>query len=680
MKSIYLIFLFLIFSTVSESQIDTLKHDSLQKIVRSSTDENLRAEAYAQLGILFEMIDKVKALDYADSALILSRRIKNGKAEAEALIVRGNVYWYLGDMEKTMRDYLSALKIREKLKDTRGIGITKYNISLLFSSLENNKEALRYAFESQEQFEDVKYIDDLCMGWLHISVLYDEAGDQEKRVKYLKEALRLLPKLKDQTVIAFVYNDLGVLYSDQKKMDSVLICYQKAFYHDSLALNSYGMTKVLNNLGMFYGRKGDFKKAIEYTSRSVEIAEKNNIYLSLKYSYANLAGFYEQIGDFQNAFIAMTKYQDINKKLYKDESQRLANEMEAKFQDEKKQLVIDKQKKESEIKDVRIAKQEEESRRKNQQLIFIGVGLVLMLLISINIFRNLQRKKRDNALITSQKEEIFHQKEELQEKHTEIKDSIDYAKRIQTALLTSDEYWNEISDDHFILFQPKDVVSGDFFWAFQTETPKGKIAIWCAADCTGHGVPGAFMSMLGISFLNEIVVERKITDASEILEKLREKIINALVQKKGEVKQRDGMDIALCVWNKSKDTLEFAGANNPLWILRKCGDSDQEYTLLELKPDKIPVGQYGDTLDSFTNQTIQLNKGDMIYSFSDGFSDQFGGPQGKKLRSSNFKNILLECAYLTGSEQKTILAEKFQDWKGKIEQIDDVCVIGIRIK
>jgi serine phosphatase RsbU (regulator of sigma subunit) len=173
----------------------------------------------------------------------------------------------------------------------------------------------------------------------------------------------------------------------------------------------------------------------------------------------------------------MKNFQGINMKLYKNESQRLANEMEAKFQDEKKQLVIEKQKKEAEVKDAKIAKQDAETRRKNQQLVFIGVGLVLMIFITINIFRNLQRKKRDNALITSQKEEIFHQKEELQEKHTEIKDSIDYARRIQTALLTSDEYWNEISTDHFILFQPKDVVSGDFFWAFQTETPNGKIAI-----------------------------------------------------------------------------------------------------------------------------------------------------------------------------------------------------------
>jgi serine phosphatase RsbU (regulator of sigma subunit) len=347
-----------------------------------------------------------------------------------------------------------------------------------------------------------------------------------------------------------------------------------------------------------------------------------------------------------------------------------------------------------------------------------------MFLVSFLIYRNLQRKKRDNILITSQKEEIVLQKHEIEEKHREITDSIDYAKRIQTALLTSDEYWKEISRDHFILFQPKDIVSGDFFWAFQSETKEGKLAIWCAADCTGHGVPGAFMSMLGISFLNEIVVESGIIEVNEILERLRNRIISTLMQKKGDVAQRDGMDIALCVWNKTTNVLEFSGANNPLWLVREergemgqgtvekgqgTGEKgrgkeeknfDREknddntnitpgispfppvtrpFSLLEIKPDKMPVGKFGDELEPFTKQVIQLEKGDMIYSFSDGFSDQFGGPQGKKLRSANFKKIILEVAHLTGDEQKAILADKFNEWRGSLEQIDDVCVIGIRV-
>jgi serine phosphatase RsbU (regulator of sigma subunit) len=263
----------------------------------------------------------------------------------------------------------------------------------------------------------------------------------------------------------------------------------------------------------------------------------------------------------------------------------------------------------------------------------------------------------------------------LEEKHKEITDSINYAKRIQSALLTSDEYWKLISDDLFVYFRPKDVVSGDFFWAFQSETKEGTLAIWCAADCTGHGVPGAFMSMLGISFLNEIVVEQGETNPSEILNKLREKIIKALEQKSVDIKQRDGMDMALCVWNKSKNTLDFAGANNPLWLVRNSGNKIE---LMEFKADKMPVGSYADALIPFSMKNIPIQKGDMVYTFSDGYSDQFGGEKGKKFKESNFKKLLLEIHSVEAEKQKERIHDNFENWKGQLEQIDDVCVIGVR--
>lgn len=683
-KLLFILFIFI--GCSSFGAIDSLRLDELKKKLKSNLKIEEKIQTYIDLGILLEGKDFVGSIAYADTAVTLAKKHKKDKQLAEAVIVLGNDYWYLGDTDKSMKLYLQSLKIREKIKDVRGIGISKYNISLLFNALGNNEESIRYGKESIEQFQSPDLVDDLCIGYIHLTNLYNEMDSTEKAKLYFKKAELLLPKLKDNGVIASFYLQKGAYFKNDENLDSALINYKTSLQYDSLANNTYGMTAVLNNIGLLYAQMDQMQKAIYYTEKSAELSILHNIKLSLKYSYGNLADYHAEIGEFEKSCSYMRKYDELNRQLYSEDNQRIGNEMEAKFQDEKKMLIIEKQQKEGEAKDAKIAQQDEETKRKNQQLIFIGVGLVLMLFITINIFRNLQRKKRDNALITAQKEEIIHQKEELQEKHNEIKDSIDYAKRIQTALLTSDEFWNEISTDHFVLFQPKDVVSGDFFWAFQAETTEGKLAIWCAADCTGHGVPGAFMSMLGISFLNEIVVERKVTDAVSILEMLRERIINALIQKKAEIKQRDGMDIALCVWNKSTNILEYAGANNPLWILRRnkgqgTGDKGEENTttLLEFKPDKMPVGQYGDELEPFTKQSIQLEKGDIIYTFSDGYADQFGGPNGKKLRSANFKNLLLECSNLTGSEQKTILAEKFSSWKGKIEQIDDVCVIGVRI-
>jgi serine phosphatase RsbU (regulator of sigma subunit) len=281
----------------------------------------------------------------------------------------------------------------------------------------------------------------------------------------------------------------------------------------------------------------------------------------------------------------------------------------------------------------------------------------------------IDNEKKANELLAQKNEEITKQKEIVEEQHQEITDSISYAKRIQTALLTSDNYWEQISKEHFVLLKPKDVVSGDFFWAFQTEN---NLAIWVAADCTGHGVPGAFMSMLGISFFNEIVVENNITNPAEILNKLRGKIIKALEQKGVDTQQKDGMDLALCVWDKNTNLLSFSGANNPLWLIR----NDE---LLEYKPDKQPVGLFLGEMKPFSVQQIQLEKGDTIYTFSDGYADQFGGEKGKKFKLKSLKELLLSVQGKPLSEQKQIIDNMFETWKGNLEQIDDVCVIGVKI-
>jgi two-component system, sensor histidine kinase LadS len=266
--------------------------------------------------------------------------------------------------------------------------------------------------------------------------------------------------------------------------------------------------------------------------------------------------------------------------------------------------------------------------------------------------------------------EINQQKEELAEKNKEITDSIRYAKRIQQAILPSGEYCSSVMGEHFILFLPKDIVSGDFYWLHND----GQKIIWAAADCTGHGVPGGFMSMIGNSYLNEIVIENKINSPDKILNTLRSKIINSLEQKGSEVKQRDGMDISLCVLDKENNVLEYSGANNPLWIWKKNTN-----IIEETKADKMPIGSYTEELKPFTLHRFNLEKGDIIYCFSDGYADQFGGPKGKKFKYSQLKEILLSVSDKTMTEQKEILHSAINNWKGNQEQIDDICIIGIRI-
>jgi serine phosphatase RsbU (regulator of sigma subunit) len=270
-------------------------------------------------------------------------------------------------------------------------------------------------------------------------------------------------------------------------------------------------------------------------------------------------------------------------------------------------------------------------------------------------------------------EEVTHQKELVEEKQKEIIDSINYAKRIQQAVLTGEDVWKKVSKEHFILFKPKDIVSGDFYWAYNTPNNRSVFAL---ADCTGHGVPGGFMSMLGNSFLNEIVVENKIFKADEILNKLRSKIIQALEQK-GGTQQKDGMDISLCVWNKLDNTLEFAGANNPLWLVRKNENAVTE--LVEVKADKMPIGTYLENEVPFSSTTIQLQKGDIIFLCTDGYADQFGGPKGKKYKYKPLIDSLIKNYNLSMEEQKVAAEIAFNDWKNHHEQVDDVSLIGVRV-
>ncbi|MBI4945914.1 MAG: SpoIIE family protein phosphatase [Bacteroidetes bacterium] len=301
-------------------------------------------------------------------------------------------------------------------------------------------------------------------------------------------------------------------------------------------------------------------------------------------------------------------------------------------------------------------------------------------LIELESFRHeLEIKVMERTL------ELLKQKEELAQKNVTIADSIRYASYIQYAIFTSEAEVKKIFQESFILYKPRDIVSGDFYWFFKRDN---KI-FFCAADCTGHGVPGALISMLGVTFLNEILLTNKYISANELLNELRLKVINSLHQKGLEGEQQDSMDIALCCLNTDTKELQFSGANNPLWIIKKQQDAvgsemPQLPTaaaccqLLELKPDRMPIGIYPE-MSSFKNNHVTVNKGDCLYLFSDGYQDQYGGPDKKKFRPSQLKELILTIYEKPMQEQQDILTATFENWRGNEEQTDDVLVLGIRL-
>lgn len=354
---------------------------------------------------------------------------------------------------------------------------------------------------------------------------------------------------------------------------------------------------------------------------------------------------------------------------------------------EKQRQILEQQKADIEIGEQEILKQkarinEQLAKIEQQQLILYLSIVFILLLIGLGyfIYRSYKIKKqanialeqkntlieKQNVEITEQRDMAREQRDQIAAQKKEIMDSIIYARRIQKAILPNIEVIQQSLEHFFILFKPRDIVSGDFYWESRVEDE----IIVIAADCTGHGVPGAFMSMLGVTFLNEIVNSKKITKPGKILDLLREKVIHSLNQEYDNP-LRDGMDISVINYNFTTHQISFAGANNPLFLIH-----DGE--LSEIKADKMPIALY-DKMVSFSNVELELHEGDCLYIFSDGYVDQFGGPKGKKFMRKRFKQLLLDNYLLPLNDQKDILDKAYEEWRGDGEQVDDVLVIGLKV-
>jgi serine phosphatase RsbU (regulator of sigma subunit) len=319
----------------------------------------------------------------------------------------------------------------------------------------------------------------------------------------------------------------------------------------------------------------------------------------------------------------------------------------------------------------------------NGGLLTLTVALFSVFLIrsryrlTIKEIKSRLQLSKSKELLQEEHKTVIHQKKEIEEKNTEILSSIRYAKRIQYALLPPEEKMNELFNDYFVFYQPKDIVSGDFYWATKVLTTRfdddnTAIHLIAVADCTGHGVPGAFMSLIGNNYLKQSAKEKSVNTPAQALDFLNTNVVATLNQHTTDVPVRDGMDISLVAIEFTTKKLQFAGANNPIYILRNK-------ELIVLKPDKQAIGSVSEELKSFTNHSFDLQTGDLIYMFTDGFADQFGGPDGKKLKYKKFQEYLISITELSMQEQKNFLKSKFEEWRGSSEQTDDVCVVGIKI-
>jgi serine phosphatase RsbU (regulator of sigma subunit) len=312
------------------------------------------------------------------------------------------------------------------------------------------------------------------------------------------------------------------------------------------------------------------------------------------------------------------------------------------------------------LRELEIENKNDEIKAEKRFVFLLIIGISSVSVLAIFVFFLLQNRKKTH-------QRLIVQNEKIEKQNTSITNSIQYANRIQQAVLPDDKIFEQNFKEHFVLFKPRDIVSGDFYYIQRVN----QYVVFAAADCTGHGVPGAFMSMLGIAFLNDIVRKKEVVRSSQILDLLRDEIKISLQQKGISGEQKDGMDMAICIIDTNTNQLQFAGAHNPLILIRSG-------KIIEYKGDRMPVGIHRKE-KPFTNHEIQLQKDDQIYIYSDGFQDQVGGEAKKKYKSKNYKDLLLRTSNIEMSKQKELLQTEFQQWKADFEQIDDIVIIGVKI-
>jgi serine phosphatase RsbU (regulator of sigma subunit) len=612
------------------------------------------------------------ALKVLQRSLTLSEKInfKSGKAYSYGIMV--NVYIQTGSYPEAIRCGLLSLQTWEEQKNKKRMAISYNNLAVIYQDMHNYNEASKYVYKALELSKEIGDKTVEAASYNNFGIIYDSKKDHKKALEYYELSLKIKREMGNKGGMGNTYASIGIVYTELKQLDKALECHLLSLDLRKAVGDKFGIASSLINMASTYNSLNKPANAKRCLDEAVPIVMQMQSKEAIYAAYAERARFDSITGNFKSAFF--------NYKLAVKYRDSLRNE-EATIKSTRDQMQFDFDKrtaadsvafaKQKEIDNAQIAAQNAEIRakRNSQYILFGGLGLVLIFTVFIyNRFKITQRQK---SIIESQKSEVEHQKLIIEESKKDITDSINYALRIQKAILPPAEFGEGSIGNGFILFKPKDIVSGDFYWY----TQKNGKTIIAATDCTGHGVPGAFMSMLGITFLNEIVNEKNITTPFEILGHLRDKIKSTLKQQGAEGENKDGMDIALISIDEKNNTLEFAGANNPLWIFR---DEKHEVKFIELAPDKRPIGYFKGMGLPFTNQTFEFRKDDRIYIFTDGYADQFGGPKGKKFKYKQLSDLLASMGNRNMMDQKELLTTVFDEWKGKLDQVDDVCVIGIK--
>jgi len=628
--------------------------DSLCGVLRSSLPDTSKADAFVRICMAYSSNNPDTCLLYTDSAIAFLKQKDLPRYYAMIYRLRGVAYVNEGKYEESLKCYFDALKFAEKMNNKKDIASILNNIGVNYWYQKSFEKAKEYYLKAHALRQEMGNKKEISKSLNNLGIISLELKDYTGAIQYYQQSMAIKKEIGDELGIANCFNNLGIVYEALKKIDLALENYKQALVLFEKTNDIRGKLVSYNNIANILRLKKDFAGAEAYAKKALGIAQEIDDKEDVKASFEILAGSCYNQGKFKDAYDYLKAFSLVKDTLYSISKAEAMQEMESKYQTEKKEQEL-------QIKDLRIKDQQGEINRSKIMKTALIAGLVLFGLVSLLLFNRYLLKKKANLLITQQKKIV-------EEKNHEILDSIRYAKHIQEAILPHSHYVNKVLPDSFVLYKPKDIVSGDFYFVEETATHKYIAAV----DCTGHGVPGAFISIVGSNGLSRCVKEFKIADPGKLLDKLNELVNETLRQKMHESRIRDGMDIALCVIDKKNKTLLYAGANNPLYYIRNG-------QLSEIKADGQPIGTFQEeNNDPFKTHNLEIKPGDMFYIFTDGFADQFGGPKGKKYKYKQLKVFLGSIYPLPAAEQKIKLETEFENWRGNLEQIDDLCIIGLK--
>ncbi len=591
--------------------------------------------------------DLDSALFYFTKAKYYYDNVRDSVRSSGMLNNLGVTYKAKGNILKAMDCYFKSLKIKERLKDSIGVANGYANIGLLYSELNDTANTIKYARLALQLREKINDEAGMSSSFMAVGIYYQSMGNSEFALIYLKKGIELSEKLGDEEAIAIGSYNLANIYYKQHKTEICIQLYKRALSLSQKNNNAEGSATCLEVLGQISMDKNETAISVKLLEEAYNVASETGIKELMSSISFKLSEAYERTGNYKKAFTYHKISSDLKDSLFNRENIRKLTGEGIKYEHEKEKIILEKEQEKKEA----IAKAE--SFKKDIIIIASVLFLLVVSVFCLIIFKRLKENRKQKNIIEQQRNEMV--------------DSINYAKRIQFALLAQAEFLKENLPSHFVFFQPKDIVSGDFYWA----TIHNGYCYLAVCDSTGHGVPGAFMCLLNISFLNEAINEKNISSPAAVLDHVRERLI------KNMDGGQDGMDAVLirfkCITSGEPiiKKIEYAAANNAPVLIR-------DSTIIRLPKDKMPVGK-GEIKIPFTLHTLDLKKNDHLFLYTDGFADQFGGPKGKKFKDKNLNELLVQISDKVVNNQQPILKSTIDNWKGNFDQVDDICIVGIKI-